>query len=807
MKFLTKISKLSGPNEIIVRTNQALRSLCERLGWSALTMLPSDQRLFDLLQDKPGFSSPEKLLEHFQTRITPGFFASLKDQEATVAALRRNWLNAEMEILGCAAPLVKGRFDLLGLRDLDFGRDVDWHLDPLTLKRSPVSHWSALDELDPENAGDKKIIWELNRHQYFITLGQAYCLTGEEQYAETFVSHLESWMNANPPKIGINWVSSLEVAFRSISWLWAFQFFKNSPSLPSSTFTKALKFLYLNARHIETYLSTYFSPNTHLTGEALGLFYLGTQLPEFKEAARWRDRGRQILLNQLSIHIQPDGVYFEQSSYYHRYTADFYLHFLLLSRANELIVPAKVEDKLQSLMDHLMYITRPDGTTPFLGDDDGGRLLSLHPRPASDFRATLSTAAGLFNRQDYKFVAGGSAEETLWLLGPDALELLDRTKETEPPLRSVGFENGGYYVMRDGWNSDANYLLFDCGPHGSDNCGHAHADALSFELAANGRNSLVDPGTFTYTGSRELRDWFRSSLAHNTLTIDGQSSSEPAGPFSWQSVAKCSLNNWISRQRFDYVQGSHDGYHRLSDPVEHTRSIVFMKNDYWIMRDQVRAKLPHRADVWFHFDDSANPLIEASDSHASFVSARNGDAGLDIHSFGKGQWRREEAWVSHCYAQRDTARAYAFSACLEGDGEIVTFLIPQPLGRNCRLREIEALGGRAFEVAHDNGLDIVMIRTAERVETSRLASDFEWSWIRFSSDGAPLPAEFVLLNGQTLELEGRKILKSARLFNYLAASRQGDQFRVETDDGVLDLSLPIADLERLFANQNRQSAI
>ena len=138
-------------------------------------------------------------------------------------------------------------------------------------------------------------------------------------------------MDQNPPKLGINWASSLEVAFRSISWLWALYFFKDSPALTSSLFLRALKFLYLHARHLETYLSTYFSPNTHLTGEALGLFYLGTLLPEFRAAARWRETGRRILLEQMARHVQPDGVYFEQSSYYHRYTTDFYTHFLILA--------------------------------------------------------------------------------------------------------------------------------------------------------------------------------------------------------------------------------------------------------------------------------------------------------------------------------------------------------------------------------------------------------------------------------------------------------------------------------------------
>jgi hypothetical protein len=95
-------------------------------------------------------------------------------------------------------------------------------------------------------------------------------------------------MDQNPPTRGINWASSLEVSFRLISWVWAFHFFQDSPSLKPETFLRAMKFLYLQARHLETYLSTYFSPNTHLTGEALGLFYVGTLFPEFKEADRWK---------------------------------------------------------------------------------------------------------------------------------------------------------------------------------------------------------------------------------------------------------------------------------------------------------------------------------------------------------------------------------------------------------------------------------------------------------------------------------------------------------------------------------------
>src|SRR5215213_6394090 len=424
--FTTKIKKLKGlkMDEISVRVAQRVAILSERSGWSRHVNLPSDEQLLGLLSAR--WTSTSALLEHLSTRSEPRFFASFDAKEQTLSELRRRWPEAEEEILSAANSLSEGTFNVLGLRELKLGQNIDWHLEPLSGKRTPLRHWSQLDYLDARVAGDKKITWELNRHQYFVTLGRAYWLTGDEHYAEIFVSHITSWMDQNPPKLGINWASSLEISFRSISWLWALEFFKGSRSLSSPVVLRMLKFLYLNALHLETYLSTYFSPNTHLTGEALGLFYIGLLLPEFKDAERWRELGLEILVSQLPRHVKPDGVYFEQSSYYHRYTTDFYIHLAILLYMNGTTQPRELEPRLELLLDHLMYITRPDGTSPFFGDDDGGRLIMLHNRAANDFRSVLSTGAVLFNRPNYKFVGGDAAEETLWLLGAEGLSKFDQ---------------------------------------------------------------------------------------------------------------------------------------------------------------------------------------------------------------------------------------------------------------------------------------------------------------------------------------------------------------------------------------------
>ena len=670
--------------ELRVRAAQRVAAFSERRGWSSLVKLPESVPNTD-----------------FATRM---FFAGVRDLNATATELKSRWPDTAEQIVEQANRICDGRFDLLGLKNLSFGDPIDWHFEPISGKRIPLEHWSKLDYLDSGVAGDKKITWELNRHQYFMKLGQAYALTGDKPYANTFENHLESWMAANPPKLGINWASSLEVAFRSISWLWGLYFFKDAVQV--ETRNRALKFLYLNARHLESYLSTYFSPNTHLTGEALGLFYLGTLLPEFDEASRWRDLGGEILIDQIPVHVRDDGVYFEQSSYYHRYTTDFYIQFLLLSRANNFALPAIVEDAVTRLLDHLMYITRPDGTTPLFGDDDGGRLAMLDVRAANDFRGTLATGAVLFNRGDYKFVADGAAEELLWLMGVEGLHRFDSIVAAEPSDTSKAFRDGGYLVMRDGWTRESNYLLFDCGPHGSLNCGHAHADALSIDVAANGRTALVDPGTYTYTGSKQLRDWFRSSHAHNTVTLDGHSSSAPNGAFSWRTTACCSLQQWISNDRFDFVSGRHDGFMRLQSPAMVSREILFLKHDYWIVRDALSSSGEHRLDVRFHFDST--PHTETA---------------IDIECFGQGfgnaQRVEEEAFLSHCYGQKEQAKAISFSATLRDGEDVISFLLPRSAEIEWRVIELEAEEGRAFEVSRAKIRDVVMIRSGQ------------WLWKRF----------------------------------------------------------------------------
>ena len=791
--------------EIRTRGEQAFSAKSQQIGLSG--KLPTDEEFWKLL-DKSQFGATETAIsaaaiyEKFREKSEFSFFPAFRQKEKTLETFRQLFgEQTAPKTIEKAERLIEGRFDFLGFSDLNFSAEVDWHLEPISGKRSPMKHWKQFNELDSDETGDKKIIWELNRHQHFFTLGAAFWLTKDERCAETFVNHLEGWMKQNPPGMGINWLSSLEIAFRAMSWIWAFNFFKDSQSVTPEIFCKSLKYLYLHGRHIEKHLSTYYSPNTHLTGEALGLYYLGTQLPFLNRANHWRKTGEDILLGELDRQIQKDGVYFEQTTWYQRYTADFYTHFLILKTLggeNETDVKSAetLENRLQSAFDFLMYITRPDGTTPIIGDDDGGRMLPPANAKSDDFRGTLAVGAVLFERGDYKYVAGEVSEEIVWLLGLKGVQAFENLPATVPEKNSFAFETGGYFVMRDGWADTDNYMLIDCGEVGALSGGHGHADTLAVNLALQGRTLLVDSGTYTYHESSEQRDYFRSTAAHNTLTIDGKSSSEPAQKFSWKTKAEPQVSSWIAEQRFDFFQGSHDGYQGNSDsPALHQRSVLFLKNDYWIIRDYVETASEHDYELSFHFNSETNPVIEAAMNGGLCVgeSPSENTSGFRLFTFGdNGDWQKNDGWISTVYGKKIYSPFLRFASQGVGAQEFFTFLLPSESGfSKPEVYEASVAGGRAFVINYQDYSDLLVFADSREsiVRTEFFNTNFRFLWARMSA-GEELPEEFVMVGGTNFTLGSREIINHPNELEYAVARRFGNKLNVRTNESIFSISIP-----------------
>lgn len=621
------------------------------------------------------------LLEAFRERSAVAFFAGVAD-EGTPALLTARWPEAAREVLAGADRTLAGRFDLLGYRDLSFGDPVDWHLDAVAGRRTPLVHWSRFDPLDAAVVGDSKVVWELNRHQWMVELGQAYALTRDERYAEAFAAYVRGWHDANPVGRGINWSSSLEVALRLMAWSWTLVLFRGSRAVSPELFLGLRRSIQDHASHVERYLSHYFSPNTHLTGEALGLFYAGTVFPELRGARRWRERGAAILVRELARQVLCDGVYFEQSTCYQRYTVEIALHFLILCARTGIVVPMSLVDRVKKMLDFLVAVRSPRGDVPQVGDSDGGSLLPLARRSSGDFGGVFSVAAAWFGRADYAWAAGrGAQPEVLWMLGPSGLSELESIRPAPPTGRpSRLFAEGGYAVMRDGWEPGSHHLVFDVGPLApAGSGGHGHADLLSVQCTAFGEPFLVDAGTGTYA-DETWRSFFRSTAAHSTVTVDGASQAECVGPFAWDERPGAILRQWISTDAFDFADAEHDAFGRLPDPVRHRRRVLFVKPRYWVVVDDVMGTQPHRVEVRFQFGD-----VPVTLEPERWARATSGGRGLLVRSFAsaplqvrlrRGSSEPMEGWISTDYGRRQPAPVLVYAAVARLPLRVVTLVLP-----------------------------------------------------------------------------------------------------------------------------------
>ncbi|MGH9726939.1 MAG: heparinase II/III family protein, partial [Candidatus Acidiferrales bacterium] len=213
-----------------------------------------------------GRSAAELLPEYFEGRKAPAFYWPHGERDKIVTTLKRCFPGRAERILQGADALCAHRFSIFAYPEISCGTQIPWRRDLVHDVESQLGHHSRLAPLIMEKTGDSKIVWELNRHQHFFTLSTAYLLTGNEKYADECLAQWEDWNEKNPYLQGINWASSLEVAFRTWSWSWTLFLLLGSRALTGEQIGKITQALSRSATFIAENLSTYFAPNTHLLG-------------------------------------------------------------------------------------------------------------------------------------------------------------------------------------------------------------------------------------------------------------------------------------------------------------------------------------------------------------------------------------------------------------------------------------------------------------------------------------------------------------------------------------------------------------
>jgi hypothetical protein len=303
------------------------------------------------------------------------------------------------------------------------------------------------------------------------------------------------------------------------------------------------------------------------------------------------------------------------------------------------------------------------------------------------------------------------------MLGPDVRN--PQSALREPPAarswskgairnpKSAALSETGYYVSR---SSAGDHLIIDGGPHGYQNGGHAHADALSLTFTVRGLPLLIDPGTGCYTSDPVLRDRMRSTALHNTLELDARPQSMPMGPFHWSHVASTRVHAWRTDDAFDYFDAAHDGYR----PLEHRRRVLALHGDLVVVADLVSSMSAiGTAGI-------VEPRVAAS---SAFPSA--------IHSAAV-HWHVDPSWTVDARARGATLRRPA----IDGAGIRIGLTVPQGIVEDFTGDDVSGLGWHSPEYGRLERTTTVRVRqsgaapfwivTVFDLDSSNPVADVDW---------------------------------------------------------------------------------
>jgi hypothetical protein len=150
------------------------------------------------------------------------------------------------------------------------------------------------------------------------------------------------------------------------------------------------------------------------------------------------------------------------------------------------------------------------------------------------------------------------------------------------PMRSRNYPASGYGVLIGGPDQDFTWLCLDYGPRPS----HAHPDQLSFVLYGLNKVIADDPGRINY-GTPHHRGWYRTSVAHNTLVVDGRS----------QSLAEGRSEAFLASGGFTALSAATEG---IYVGVSFRRTAALIGGRLLVFIDQIRADRDHTFDLAYH---------------------------------------------------------------------------------------------------------------------------------------------------------------------------------------------------------------
>lgn len=415
--------------------------------------------------------------------------------------------------------------------------------------------------------GDVRVAWEPARLQQLVALARVAHADGalKERALDLLQRQLLSWVEHNPPAQGIHYISVMECALRILAVTHALDLVR--PLLPAEApaWPACAGLVQSHADLIMDRLSLFSSTGNHTVSECVGLVYAGVLFPEMDGAGAWRETGLDILSREAEAQVLSDGGGIERSPWYHLLVVDLLgLTEALLTFHRRAVPPAVAGAVDRGRTFLAAWGSRPQDL-PALNDADHGHALS------PDLRLSWSKPSD-----------------------PAPLQTFSQTGFTRVAL-----------AADPGWNA-----VLDHGPLANPPLyAHGHADACALAVQLAGKPVAVDPGTYMYTGGSTWRTYFRSTAAHNTVTVDESDQAQQAAAFQWSKPYRAMLDQ-AQRDAAGtvFLLCRHDGY--ASRKVLHRRGVLVVPGSLLLVRDVLEGSGDHRLDLHWHL--AGDPVTDGT---------------------------------------------------------------------------------------------------------------------------------------------------------------------------------------------------
>lgn len=568
-----------------------------------------------------------------------------EETSACLAYVKKHWQEDAAHRIRIADEVSQGTFLF----------DLPWDMEQTA---EPVSFEGEMDWMY-QPGDDPEFIFQMNRHRYWVCLGQAYAMTGDERYARTFAEQIVSWVSKNPiteetkPK---TW-RTIEAGLRGETWIKAMGYFAKSPSVSDEVFRTFLESMALHGAYLAACDVPFSVKSNWGVLENSGLYAIGTMLAHvggYPEAEGYVELAKARLARQIEVQVPDDGVHWEQSPMYHNEVLKCYLEVLRVAEIAGDTLPDIISEKVRAMAMADRIWQKPDGSQPSGGDSD-----------VTDLRDVLTVCGYWFEDPVLKY--GGFEQmdyEGVWDYGTAAAMQYEVLPSRVPEETHAWLKDSGNFYLRSSWENDADYLHVRCGSLGG---GHGHFDKCHMDLTVKGQDIFVDPGRFTYVDGL-LRRTLKSARAHNGVTVDGEEYTRCKDSWGVEGLMPA-MPGFMSRKgQYTLVECGHLGYVERGVYVE--RRILAIGTRIFLVMDTCYGSGEHSLEQHFHLAPGLVPentsIIRAAGCHVT-VQCVSDDVEVTEAEFP----------VSRHYNQKETGRAMTFSRQGSGVFSVMTVIVCQ----------------------------------------------------------------------------------------------------------------------------------